>query len=89
MVQGSALPASIVRFLLLRILWPATISLITLEHDFKREMNIQLVIHMDPIETDDAFTNEHRVMTEEIVRTFSDQITVHDFRVVRGRRTLI
>lgn len=55
-----------------------------IEHDFKREMNIQLVIHMDPIEMDDAFTNEHRVMTEEIVRAFSDQITVHDFRVVRG-----
>lgn len=55
-----------------------------IEHDFKREFNIQLVIHMDPIVTDDAVTNALREMTKDIVRGISDAITVHDFRVVKG-----
>lgn len=55
-----------------------------IEHDFKREMNIQLVIHMDPIVTDDAVTNTLHEMAREVVRGISDTITVHDFRVVKG-----
>ena len=55
-----------------------------IEHDFKRELNIQLVIHMDPIVTDDAVTNVLREMTKDIVRGISDAITVHDFRLVKG-----
>lgn len=55
-----------------------------IERDFKEDLNIELVIHMDPIDTDDEKTNALRVQVEEIVQNISPELGLHDFRVVWG-----
>ncbi len=55
-----------------------------IERDFARELNINLVIHLDPIITDDEETNELRSMTERKVKSIDERLSIHDFRVVKG-----
>ncbi len=55
-----------------------------IERDFLNEEGIHLVIHLDPIVTGDARTNELKERVEEIIRKISPEITMHDFRVVWG-----
>lgn len=55
-----------------------------IERDFLKEMNIHLVIHLDPIVTDDARTNDLKAKTIEILHQLSPKIGMHDFRVVWG-----
>ncbi len=59
-----------------------------IEADFRREMNIQLVVHLDPIAIKDEQLNElkksiHEVIAE-ISAEFSSPISFHDFRAVFG-----
>jgi len=54
------------------------------ERDFAKDLNINLVIHLDPIITDDKEINELRRITEKIVRSVDEKLTMHDFRVVKG-----
>lgn len=55
-----------------------------IERDFAREFDISLVIHLDPVITDDEEINELRSMTDEIVKSIDERLTMHDFRVVKG-----
>jgi cation diffusion facilitator family transporter len=55
-----------------------------IERDFARDLNINLVIHLDPIITDDKEINELRCMTEKIIKEIDNRLTMHDFRVVKG-----
>lgn len=55
-----------------------------IEHDFLTNKGIHLVIHMDPIVTDNQKTNELKEQVLEIAAGISADITVHDFRVVWG-----
>jgi cation diffusion facilitator family transporter len=55
-----------------------------IEKEFLSQKGIHLVIHMDPIITDDARTNELRKKVEALLNTISPEITMHDFRVVWG-----
>lgn len=56
-----------------------------IERDFARELNINLVIHLDPIITDDEEINDLRTMTENKVKSIDEKLTIHDFRVVKGQ----
>lgn len=55
-----------------------------IERDCARDLNINLVIHMDPIITDDEEVNRLREMTEGIVTNIDTRFTIHDFRIVKG-----
>ena len=55
-----------------------------IERDFAKDLNINLVIHLDPIITDDKETNVLRSMTERILKSVDEKLTMHDFRVVKG-----
>ncbi|HCP14195.1 MAG TPA: cation-efflux pump [Peptococcaceae bacterium] len=55
-----------------------------MEADFFREMNMAMVIHMDPIITDDERTNHLYSHLVEILEEISPDIMMHDFRVVIG-----
>jgi cation diffusion facilitator family transporter len=55
-----------------------------IERDFLREKGIHLVIHLDPIVTDDPRTNELKAQVEKIIKGISSKISMHDFRVVWG-----
>ncbi len=55
-----------------------------IERDFLYRKNIHLVIHMDPIVTDDPRTNRLLVQVRGILHRISPEISMHDFRVVWG-----
>lgn len=55
-----------------------------IERDFLKE-GIIMVIHMDPIVTDDPELNDLRDKIESLlVEEFQGQVTLHDFRMVKG-----
>lgn len=55
-----------------------------IEYDFLNERNIHLVIHLDPIVTDDERVNRLKAQITEIVQAISEELSIHDFRVVFG-----
>lgn len=55
-----------------------------IERDFLKDLDIHMVIHLDPIITDDAKTNELKVTVHEVIKQISPKISMHDFRVVWG-----
>ena len=55
-----------------------------IERDFLSKKGIHLVIHMDPIITNDERTNTLKVKVKGIVDSISPEIGMHDFRVVWG-----
>ncbi len=60
-----------------------------IEFDFLRNKGIQLVIHMDPVVTDDERVNALKKAVSEIIANLSSEIhepiSMHDFRVVFGQ----
>lgn len=55
-----------------------------IEKGFKANEHIDLVIHMDPIDIDDPFTNDLRERTMLAIMNIDRSLTMHDFRVVKG-----
>lgn len=55
-----------------------------IERDFLKEQGIHMVIHLDPVVTDDEKTNELRQQVEKIVAEVAPELSMHDFRVVWG-----
>ncbi len=56
-----------------------------IENMFREKHRIQLVIHHDPVVTDDAELNAMRSYVAEKLSEIDSGITIHDFRMVRGR----
>ena len=54
-----------------------------IEWDALRELNVQLVIHHDPIAVGDSELNEMRDLVEEIIAGIHPELALHDFRMVR------
>lgn len=54
-----------------------------IERDVKKELNILLVIHMDPVEMRDEEVLELRDKTSRIVRALDPELHFHDFRVLK------
>ena len=55
-----------------------------IERDFLSKHNIHLVIHYDPIVTDDKELNHIRTLVEQVVEGIDPRMSIHDFRMVRG-----
>ena len=55
-----------------------------IEQDFRENMGINLVIHMDPIDTKDENTQELREEAFHILQSIDPVLNFHDFRVVKG-----
>jgi len=55
-----------------------------IERDFKNEMDIHLVIHMDPVIVGDEKTNALNAEICEIISQLYPSVSIHDFRVVWG-----
>ncbi|HHY06375.1 MAG TPA: cation transporter [Clostridia bacterium] len=55
-----------------------------IERNIAQDLGIHLVIHLDPIITDDPFVNELRELTAKVVSGVDDSLSMHDFRVVKG-----
>ena len=55
-----------------------------IERDFARTKNLQLVIHYDPVVTDDEELNRMRQLVSREVTSIDSRLSIHDFRMVRG-----
>ena len=55
-----------------------------IEKEVSKALNIELVIHMDPIEVNDEKTNEIKKIVRNILNDIDDKLTFHDFRIVPG-----
>ena len=57
-----------------------------MERECLRSHNIHLVIHYDPIVTDDPELRQLKEETSRLLSQWDDRLTLHDFRMVQGRR---
>lgn len=55
-----------------------------IERDFLRDLNIHLIVHMDPIITKDESVRDLRHWLAEEVKKVQEELTIHDLRVVPG-----
>lgn len=55
-----------------------------IERDFAKDLSINLVIHLDPVIRDCKETNELKIMTDAIIKNIDVNLSIHDFRVVKG-----
>ncbi len=56
-----------------------------LECDALRELNVHLVIHHDPVAVNDAEWGRLRSVVEAVAAGVDERLSVHSFRLVRGR----
>lgn len=70
---------------------PATGDIIALhdmidniEVELHTTLNVDAVIHMDPVITDDEEVNQIKTQTLQIINDLDPDLTCHDFRVVKG-----
>lgn len=55
-----------------------------IERDIRREFDMLISIHMDPIVVDDAHINALHEIAEQAAKSVDERLTIHDFRVVDG-----
>lgn len=55
-----------------------------IEREIHEKLQIQMVIHMDPIDVDDEETNTMRETMKNIVTSIDPSLSIHDFRMVKG-----
>ncbi|MEG0265676.1 MAG: cation diffusion facilitator family transporter [Erysipelotrichaceae bacterium] len=55
-----------------------------IEKDFAKDDNLQLVIHLDPVVTDDETTNEMKSYIRNTLNELDEKLCFHDFRMVPG-----
>ncbi len=54
------------------------------ERDVFRDLKVHLVIHYDPVVTDDQELNRLREKVRGLVKAFDESLSIHDFRMVKG-----
>ena len=54
------------------------------EQEISEEMDIHMVIHMDPINTDDKVVQKTQGQITELINEMHEDLTIHDFRIVGG-----
>lgn len=54
----------------------------------EEELGIIMVIHMDPITTDNEFVNGLKAMVCNIVKEYNSEYTIHDFRITDGENRI-
>lgn len=55
-----------------------------IEKELNEKLGCEAVIHMDPIETNNEVVSNMKKVVSEIVKQISDEMSIHDFRMVAG-----
>ena len=55
-----------------------------IEQEFKNEMGLEMVIHIDPVITDDPYVSHLKSEMISVINRIDNRLTLHDFRVVKG-----
>lgn len=56
----------------------------TIEHDFWKDMQIRLNLHMDPVDTNNEQLAEMKELAERTLLSLGEDLSLHDFRIVSG-----
>ncbi|MBR4671534.1 MAG: cation transporter [Butyrivibrio sp.] len=56
-----------------------------IENDIRKKYGCMVVIHMDPVVTDDEFSDELRRKVKHIVAELDPKLDFHDFRVIHAK----
>lgn len=59
-----------------------------IERDVLRDLDIFLVIHMDPIEVNNSFVDDIKDKVVKIITELEEDSSMHDFRVVNGEHQI-
>lgn len=54
------------------------------EQEISEGMDIHMVIHMDPINTDDKLVQKTQEQVLKVISELNEDLTIHDFRIVGG-----
>ena len=57
-----------------------------MERECQRSHNVQLVIHYDPVVTDDPELQRLKARCQELLQQQDSRLTLHDFRMIQGQR---
>lgn len=62
----------------------------TMEREIGEALGIDLLVHMDPVDCDNAETTAARAVVEAAMGALDERLSLHDFRIVHGKggRTL-
>ena len=55
-----------------------------IERHAKEQLRVHLVVHYDPVVTDDGELNRMRALVEQEIKAIEPTLSIHDFRMVRG-----
>lgn len=56
-----------------------------IEKDFREELNINLTIHMDPLDLENEHVTKLYKKVKQILKEFDEEVNFHDFRIVSGK----
>lgn len=56
-----------------------------IERDFMREINLHMVVHLDPIITNDDKVHNFRLWLSDEIKTINNSLSIHDLRMVVGK----
>lgn len=59
-----------------------------IEREVSKELNVLLVIHMDPVETEDSRVQEHKNLVKQVIAEIDGALDFHDFRMVDGEKQI-
>lgn len=56
----------------------------TIEKDMNEKYNLELTIHMDPIEMDNEELNNFHTIIKKAIKDYNENLSFHDLRMVKG-----
>lgn len=56
-----------------------------IERDFMEEINLHMVVHLDPIITNDDKVHNFRLWLSDEIKTINKKLSIHDLRMVVGK----
>lgn len=59
-----------------------------IEREVSKELNVLLVIHMDPVETENDRVLQHKNLVKQAVEEVDAAVSFHDFRMVDGEKQI-
>jgi cation diffusion facilitator family transporter len=58
-----------------------------IEEDFYNDLDINITVHIDPIDYDDPEVNELKKKISKYLKRLNKDITIHDFRIIKNKKT--
>ncbi len=55
-----------------------------IERDFFENINLHMIVHLDPIVTSNEHVNDFRSWLSESIKKIDEKLTIHDLRMVQG-----